>query len=116
MNNIDQPKQPTTSNVDYLMIMLVVSALGVVLGPPIWQNWMSGASSAKPIPVGTVQRIQYIGNLGIDTQIDTNARSFMVSGISKLQKGMLLNLHHGFGSRAVCNADQSICERLMGSD
>ena len=66
--------------------------------------------------MGTVQRIRFVGNLGIDTQIDTDDRSFMVSGISKLQKGMPVHLRRGGWSDALCNADTSICERLMGSD
>ena len=113
----DQSTSSVLSGGDYVFIVFVLVVLTAVLGPPIWKGWMlSAAGPGKPIPMGTVQRIRFVGNLGIDTQIDTDDRSFMVSGISKLQKGMPVHLRRGSWSDALCNADASICERLMGSD
>jgi hypothetical protein len=116
-NQSDLSNSSVLSGGDYVFIVFVLAVLTAVLGPPIWKGWMlSAAGPGKPIPMGTVQRIRFVGNLGIDTQIDTDDRSFMVSGISKLQKGMPVHLRRGGWSDALCNADASICERLMGSD
>ena len=43
------------------------------------------------VPVGTVQRILFIGNLGIDFQIDTEEHSFMVRGVTEFRKAVASN-------------------------
>lgn len=113
----DKSTSSVLSGGDYVFIVFVLAVLTAVLAPPIGKSVkLSAAGAGKPIPMGTVQRIRFVGNLGIDTQIDTDDRSFMVSGISKLQKGMPVHLRRGGWSDALCNTDTSICERLMGSD
>jgi len=117
MENQPSPKSPTPSAPDLLLTVLIIFALVFVLGVPRWQKMMqSPASPNVSTPVGTVQRIRFIDNMGIDTQIDTEERSFLVRGISKLQKGAPLRLYRGTWNSALCNADASICERVMGVD
>lgn len=117
MKNLAPSKSPTPSAPDLFLTVLIIFALVFILGAPHWQKMMQSAANSEALtPVGTVQRIRFIGNLGIDTQIDTEERSFMVRGISKLQKGMPIHLHRGTWNSDLCNADASICERVMGAD
>lgn len=117
MKNLAPSKSPTQSAPDLFLTVLIIFALVFILGAPQLLNMMqSAASKEASTPVGTVQRIRFIGNLGIDTQIDTEERSFMVRGISTLQKGMPIHLHKSTWNSELCNADASICERVMGAD
>lgn len=117
MENRPPAKSPIPSAPDLLLTLLIIFALVFILGVPRWQEMMqSPASPEASTPVGTVQRIQFIGNLGVDTQIDTEERSFLVRGISKLQKGMPLRLYLSFWKSDLCNADASICEQVRGVD
>lgn len=117
MKNRPHPKSPTPSAPDLFLTVLIIFALVFILGAPQWQKMMQSATNSEAsTPVGTVQRIRFIGNLGIDTQIDTGERSFMVRGISRLQKGMSLHLKRGTWNTGLCNADASICERVRGVD
>lgn len=117
MEKQPSPKSCTPSAPDLLLTVLIIFALVFILGVPRWQKMMqSPASPEVSIPVGTVQRIRFIGNLGIDTQIDTEERSFLVRGISKLHRGTPLHLYRGTWNSALCNADASICEWVRGVD
>lgn len=117
MKNSTDSNQETPSAPDLALTILILFALIFILGAPLWHLMMrSAASSETSTPVGTVQRIRFISNLGIDTQIDTEGRSFMVRGISKLQRGMSVSLYRGTWNTGLCNADASICERVMGAD
>lgn len=68
------------------------------------------------VPVGTVQRVLFIGNLGIDSQIDTEEHSFMVHGVTQLKKGSRIEQRKTMGSLQLCDADASPehCEERMG--
>jgi len=117
MENSSHPKSSSLSPEALILASTIILALVFVLGPPLWQLLMRSAASIEAsTPVGTVQRIRFIGNMGIDTQIDTEERSFMVIGVSKLQKGMPLRLHRDTWNSGLCNADASICEQVMGVD
>jgi len=117
MKTSTESNQSTPAPADLILMVMIIFSLIFILGAPVWQLMMqSAASSEASTPVGTVQRIRFIGNLGIDTQIDTEGRSFMVRGISKLQRGMPVHLYRGTWNNGLCNADASICERVMGVD
>ena len=87
----------------------------VVVTAPEWmwtlKHW---DDPTVPAPQGTVQTIRYIGNIGIDSQVDTEQRSFMVRGVTHLHKGSRVELRKTLMSLQLCNADTGACEELMG--
>jgi hypothetical protein len=96
------------------LIPLTLLAMGVVSAPQwLWalEHW---SDPTTPVAQGTVQRVHYIGNLGIDSQIDTETRSFMVRGVSHLQKGWNVETRKSTWSVQLCSTDAAVCEDLMG--
>lgn len=69
-----------------------------------------------PVSVGTVQRVLFIGNLGIDSQIDTEVHSFIVRGVTQFKKGSRLEQRKTLGSLQLCDADTNPehCEDRIG--
>ncbi len=67
-----------------------------------------------PVEVGVVQRVHFIGNLGIDSQIDTEDMSFMVQGVTRFRKGMRLEQHKSFFDLELCDVETQHCEYRMG--
>lgn len=96
-------------------VALVTVLLVGLLTSPYWfwvlVHW---GDSRTPEPVGTIQRIEFIGNLSIHSQIDTEQRSFMVRGITRLQKGHRIELRKTLLRVQLCVIDSSQCEELMG--
>ncbi|OYT90531.1 MAG: hypothetical protein CFE43_17900 [Burkholderiales bacterium PBB3] len=92
--------------------------LGSLLAAPHWlwviDHWND---STTPVPVGSVQRIHFIGDWGINTQIDTEDRSFVVHDMTRLQKGSRIEQRKTRDSLQLCAVDVARtvlhCEDLM---
>jgi hypothetical protein len=92
--------------------------LGSLLTAPHWlwviAHWND---SPTPVPVGTVQRIHFIGDWGINTQIDTEQRSFVVQGMTRFQKGSRIEQRKTRDSLQLCAVDDARtvlhCEDLI---
>lgn len=65
--------------------------------------------------LGIVQKINYIGNLGLDTQIDTEGRTLLLRGAVIIQKGVPLEQRIGTFDSDVCIVKTDRCWHLMGS-
>ncbi len=64
--------------------------------------------------LGTVQRVLYVGGLITDTQVDTQERSLLLSGIVDLSSNTPLDLRIQDGLSFVCISGKSNCWRLLG--
>ncbi len=67
-----------------------------------------------PVPVGAVQGIHFIGNLGVDSQIDTEEHSLLVRGVTRFQKGVVLEQRRSFWNLKVCEVGTHRCEVRLG--
>jgi hypothetical protein len=94
--------------------MAATVLLAAMMGTPscIWvvRHW---DDPTAPVAQGTVQRILFVGNLGIDTQIDTEQRSFIVHGITKLRVGTPVEVRKGTWAYALCDQDSGLCEDMV---
>jgi hypothetical protein len=110
-------RPPSSFATDLAWIAFWSVLLGTILTAPQWL-WMLNHwdDPMTPIPVGTVQRVQFIGNLGIDSQIDTEVNSFLVRGATQFKKGVRLEQRKTVGSLLLCDADAQPehCETRMG--
>lgn len=115
-SDCDAPDRPPTvysSDLSWVVPLLLL-AVGAVTEPQwLWalEHW---GDPTTPVAQGVVQRVVFIGNLGIDSQIDTETRSFMVRGVSHLQKGWSVETRKSTWSVQLCSTDAAVCEDLMG--
>ncbi len=97
-----------------LFVLMAAALFAAMVSTPscIWvvRHWNDPTA---PVAQGTVQRILYVGNLGIDTQIDTEQRSFIVHGITKLRKGVRVETRKRTWAYALCDQDSGLCEDLV---
>ncbi len=102
---------------DMVFVLMVMGLFAAMMGTPscIWlvRHWNDPTA---PVAQGTVQSILYVGNLGIDTQIDTEQRSFIVHGITKLRKGVHVETRKGTWAYALCDQNSDLCEDLVHED
>ena len=63
--------------------------------------------------MGAVQKITYVGNLGPDTQIDTENRTFLLRGAASLKKGDRMERRETFFTIKVCELETGRCWDLM---
>jgi len=108
-------KRPDASFLsDAILVLFAAALLSAMLSTPffLWviRHW---DDSTAPVAQGTVQRILFVGNLGIDSQIDTEQHSFIVHGITKLQKGTRVETRKGPWSYALCDRDSALCEDMV---
>jgi hypothetical protein len=107
--------RPSSTAHDLLWLVFLSAVLGSLLTTPHWlwtlDHWNDPTT---PVPVGTVQRVLFIGNLGIDSQIDTEVQSFMVHGVTQFKRGTRLAQHKTLGGLLLCDVDTPHCEDRMG--
>jgi hypothetical protein len=73
-----------------------------------------GKGGSGRLPVGVVHRIHFIGNLGVDSQIDTVVRSLLVRGVTRFQKGSVLEQRKTLWNLKICEAGTTYCEVRLG--
>ena len=93
---------------DLVWIVFWTVLLGSLLSAPHWlwviDHWND---STIPVPTGTVQRIHFIGDWGINTQIDTEDRSFVVKGKTRFNKGSHLEQRKTPDALQLCAVDDA---------
>ncbi len=99
---------------DLLWIVAWVGSMCVMLTAPLW-IWMlvHWGDSTTPIPQGTVQKILFVGSFGVNSQVDTEQRSFLVCGVTTLRRGARVELRKGTWAMQLCDVDSRVCEDLM---
>ena len=106
--NSDKNRQASSFMTDLVWIVFWTVLLGSLLSAPHWlwviDHWND---STTPVPVGTVQRIHFIGNWGIDTQIDTEDRSFVVKGMTRFKKGNRIEQHKTPDALQLCAVEDA---------
>lgn len=100
--------------------LLFFCLMGLMLLSFLLLPWAYGlinsiGASEKRDYLGTVQKINYIGNLGPDTQIDTEGRTLLLRGVVIIQKGVPLEQRIGTFDSDVCIVKTDQCWHLMGS-
>ncbi len=107
-------RRKSTVGTDMAFVMAATALFAAMMSIPscIWavRHW---DDSPAPVAQGTVQRVLFVGNLGIDSQIDTEQRSFIVHGVTKLRKGARVETRKGTWAYALCDSDSGLCEDLV---
>ncbi|OYU44720.1 MAG: hypothetical protein CFE44_11430 [Burkholderiales bacterium PBB4] len=118
-DDIATPKNPPAPFLgDLVWIVFWTIVLGSLLSAPHWiwviDHWND---SRVPVPMGTVQSIHFIGDWGIDTQIDTEAHSLVVHGMTRFKKGSRVEQRKTWNSLQLCEvrveSTASHCEDLV---
>ena len=65
-------------------------------------------------PIGSVAAVHYIGNLGVNTQVDTAIQSLLLQGIVNVERGAMLETRTGPGQALVCVTGSEQCWYWMG--
>ena len=112
------PSHFTSAAADLVWIVFWTLVLGSLLSAPHWLWVMAHWNdSTVPVPMGVVQQVHFIGDWGINTQIDTEDRSLVVRGMTRLEKGSRVELHKTLDSLQLCavDADRAVlrCENLI---
>ena len=97
-----------------VFVGLTLTAMLALLFWPATKQLIPGLRT--PIPaeyLGTVQRITYVGGFGTSTQIDTESRSFLLSGPVQINKGARLELRRGLVDVEVCEVGTPNCRDLV---
>lgn len=106
----------TTSLLVLFALVLVIPVLMIIRLDPRVDRWMS--NDGKPVlAMGTVQSIQFVGRLGgLDTQINTNQRTFLVEGAAAIPKETALEWRRSelYGDLCVVGTDR--CWNLLIAD
>lgn len=113
MSMKNQYPQRSTSNCSTSSFLTVliwmafgVMVLGSLLSAPHWiwvvAHWND---STKPVPMGTVQRIHFVGDWAINTQIDTEEHSLLVLGVTRLVKGSRIEQRKTRQALQLCAVD-----------
>ncbi len=116
--DLEYPKKSKSSvTSDMVFVMAATALFAAMISTPscIWvvRHWNDPKA---PVAQGTVQRILYVGNLGIDTQIDTEQRSLIVQGITKLRVGARVETRKGTWAHLLCDQDSGLCEDLVHAE
>lgn len=113
--DIDEAKTPDDSWELALFFGVVIVILLSLLAWP-WPyrviNDLWGPTEREYL--GTVQRITYVGGFGADTQIDTETRTFLLSGPALILKGTRLERRQRIFDSEVCDMDTDACRDLIG--
>jgi hypothetical protein len=89
--------------------------MAAVLTAPQWLWSLQHMNDpTTPVPVGVVQRIHFIGNLGVDSQIDTEEHSLLVRGVTRFTKGAVLEQRKSFWNLKICEVGTQQCEVRLG--
>ena len=107
------PRSSFASDVAWMVWWCLV--LSALVTSPMWLWSLEHINDpTTPVPVGTVQGIYFLGNLGIDSQIDTEEHSFMVRGVTRFQTGAVLEQRKTFWNLEVCEVGTQQCEVRLG--
>jgi hypothetical protein len=120
---MDLPTKPPTPRrkwprrFQYLAMVIVPGAIVLLawgdLGVELYARLSRDPRLDTREYLGTVQRISYIGGLGIHTQIDTETRTVLLRGAVLTQRGARLELRRLAWGPEVCNLDRVDCHALV---
>jgi hypothetical protein len=104
-----------SENSDLKWMASLALLMAAVLTAPQWLWSLAHMNDpTTPVPVGVVQRIQFIGNLGVDSQIDTEEHSLLVRGVTRFHKGAVLEQRKTFWNLKICEVGTQQCEVRLG--
>ena len=115
----DAPRKKRSSSFidEMIPVLLIAGLLAAMLSTSFWiwviRHWND---STVPVPQGTVQRILFVGNLGIDSQIDTEQHNLLVRGKTQLRKGARVEIRKGPWAYLLCDMDSGLCEDMVRED
>ena len=107
-----------------LLIAMVLLALSTMLTIAAWRSpssslslarwWLDTADRPKVMALGRVQRITYIGGLGLQTQVDTETQSVLLDGVVRLPLHTVIELRsYSVEDEEVCAVGVKRCWRAL---
>lgn len=117
--NQDSPKRPERDDGDMLRVGLFFAAMflilfGMLVLPHLKLLFGMDLSEMAVQPIGSVQRISFISNMGYDTQVDTETRSLLLSGFVEIPRNTPMELRTRGRLTIACASGTTNCWRLLG--
>ena len=101
------------------MVLLALSAMLTIAAvrspsPSLMRWWFDTADRPKVQALGRVQRIAYIGGLGLQTQVDTETQSVLLDGVVRLPLHTVIELRtYEVEDEEVCAVGVRQCWRAL---
>ena len=99
----------------WFLLTLMAAMLSFIFYPQIARLLGGIGQPVAGEYLGAVQRITYVGGLGHHTQIDTETRTFLLSGAVQINKGTRLELRRGIFDKEVCEVGTQSCRDLISN-
>ncbi|MEO7106022.1 MAG: hypothetical protein ABIZ09_06595 [Rhodoferax sp.] len=110
MSKLSTETQKSERFAKRFMGAIVLCLLGIVAVP--WALEKLYGPLPKPTPLGAVQRVRFVGGLGLYTQIDTAAASYLVHGAMAIRPGANLEQHQTYFETQLCDVQSQDCREL----
>ena len=113
-----QPAQgePDADLTPWLLLIMLLTLMLVVLTPLAWRAIRAYGLPDVTRPLGTVQRITFLGGWGTTTQVDTQTHSVLLRGAVNLTLGTELEQRKKFWGFEVCEVHSERCESMVSDD
>lgn len=98
---------------EFWRLVKFLTVVGVLMAVVFWPYIFSKLSVlwAPDVvkDVGTVQKLYFVGGFGIDTQVETEAGTFLIWARVNIPKGMVLQSRENYFGRRLCVATTQRC-------
>lgn len=95
------------------LTLLIIATLLLPWIPQWFQNTGSKTVHAKRENLGTLQKLTYIGSVGVNTQIETQSTTLLLRGAADIKKGVQVERREGWLGVQVCEVGSQSCWELM---
>ena len=93
--------------------LLIIATLLLPWIPEWFQNTGSKTVHAKRENLGKLITLNYIGSLGVNTQIETQSTTLLLRGAADIKRGAALERREGLLGIQVCEVGTDSCWELM---
>jgi hypothetical protein len=110
MSKLPTEIQKSERNARHFIVVIALALVGIFAVP--WALEKLYGPLPKPAPLGIVLRVRFVGGLGLYTQIDTAAASYLVHGAMATRPGANLELQQTYFETKLCDAQSQDCREL----
>ncbi|MEO5658576.1 MAG: hypothetical protein ABIQ90_02100 [Polaromonas sp.] len=105
--------EPTSRAGLWFLLALLTTMLCLIFSPQIIRLVNGNGAPVAGEYLGSVQKVDFIGGLGHDTQVQTETRTVLVRGAVELVKGTRLERRRTFLTDDVCEVGNNVCHDLL---
>jgi hypothetical protein len=105
--------EPTSWAGLWFLLTLLTMMLSLIFLPQIVRFANGIATPIAGEYLGSVQKVDFIGGLGHDTQVQTETRTVLIRGAVELANGTKLERRRTFLTDDVCEVGTNVCRDLL---